>query len=132
MSPITQIDVSTVSTISDKMESSYFDPKVPYKLGTIIKKKSDHETEEYINSWKGNFFYLTRMNSDFTYPKLFSTYDKKTKDRKLCGLDSNGNKIYFPSNEYCPINYIEFTSSPKPSLKEDYKWITKHITTMYK
>ena len=127
MSPITQIDVSTVSTISDKMESSYFDPKVPYKLGTIIKKNSDDETEEYINSWKGNYFYVTRMNSDFTYPKLFSIYDKKNKDRKLCGLDSNGNKIYFPLNEYCPINYIEFTSSPKPSLKEDYKWITKQL-----
>ena len=125
MSPITQIDISKESTITNNLHSSYFDPKVPYKLGKIIQKKDNSEQKENINSWKGTYFYVSRMNSDLTYPKIFSYYYKK--DKKLCGKDSNGNDLYFPLNEYCPINYINITSSKDPPIEGNYNWTRKQI-----
>ena len=126
MSPITQIDISEINTTTNNLDSSYFNSKVPYNLGKIIQSIDHYEKEEIINTWKGKYFYVTRMNSYLTYPKIFSLYNKN--ETKVCGKDSNGNDLYFPLNEYCPINYIEFTSSPKPSLEgNNYNWTSKKI-----
>ena len=65
------------------------------------------------------------MNKKITYLYLLNQENKK--DTKVCGYDSEGNKVYFPSNEHCPINYIEFTSSSTLSLNGDYLWTTKQI-----
>ena len=127
MSPITKIDISEYSTISDNKDSSYFNSKVPYILAKNVKKNGDIYEIEYLTKWKNKIFYVTRMNKKITYPYLLSYYDKN--DRKICGKDSVGNYIYFPENEHCPINYIEFTSNEYPSLPnyEEYKWTTKSI-----
>ena len=128
MSPITQIDISEKSTIENDLDSSYFDPKVPYKLGKIIRKNDNSKIEKnHINSWKGKYFYITRMNSYLIYPKIFSKYNKYDKNEaKICGKDSKGNDLYFPSNEYCPINDIKITSSSEPP-NNDFNWTSKQI-----
>ena len=119
MSPITEIEISKISTINKPKESSYFNPKVPYRLGVI--KRNDKKTI-YLTQWKNKSFYITRMNKKYTYPKITRI---KTKDNKLCGKDSKGNNLFFPKSEACPINYIEFTNSDKPS--KEYNFITKRI-----
>ncbi len=119
MSPITEIEISKSSTINKPKESSYFNPKVPYRLGVI--KRNDKKTI-YLTQWKNQAFYISRMNKKYTYPKITRI---KTKDNKVCGKDSKGNNLYFPKSEACPINYIEFTNSDKPS--KEYNFITKRI-----
>ena len=68
------------------------------------------------------------MNKKITYTYLMNIRENKNIN-KVCGKDSKGNNLYFPSNEHCPINYIEFTSNEYPSLPnyEEYKWTTKSI-----
>ena len=120
MSPITEIEISRSSTIKNSKDSSYFNPKVPYRLGII--EKSDKK-KLYLTEWKKNSFYVSRMDKKYTYPKI--TRIKNNNNNKICGKDSNGNNLYFPKNEACPINYIEFTNSEKPT--KEYNFITKKI-----
>ena len=67
------------------------------------------------------------MNKKYTYPKI--TRFKNNNNNKKCGKDSKGNYLYFPKSEACPINYIEFTNSDKPSIESynEYNFITKKI-----
>jgi len=72
--------------------------------------------------WKGKTFYVLRQKTDY-----FEAYNigKKNLDLKLCGIDSNGNYLYFES---CPINYIEFSSNSNPYIsKEEYEVQTIQI-----
>ena len=55
-------------------------------------------------------------------------FKNENKNYKICGKDSKNNTLYFPKSESCPINYIEFTQSEKPS-KENYNFITKKINS---
>ena len=124
MSPITEIEISKISTIKKSKDSSYFNPKVPYRLGII--DRNDIKTQ-YLTEWKKNSFYISRMNKKYTYPKI--TRFKNNNNNKKCGKDSKGNYLYFPKSEACPINYIEFTNSDKPSIESynEYNFITKKI-----
>ena len=63
--------------------------------------------------WKGKTFKIERSKTNYfkSFPK------KKTKEMdKECGIDSFGNKLYYPSEEECPINYIEFSKNENPYL----------------
>ena len=93
-------------------ELNYFDKEKPYTLGKI-QLRTDKKIE-YLTNWKDKTFYISRMNKKYTYPNILNNEKKG----KYCGHDSNGNKLYFPLNVECPINYIEFTHSQSPSLKE--------------
>ena len=122
MSPITDIQISNYSNIINNKDSSYFNPKLPYRLNYKYNyEKSDFN--DYLTKWKGYSFYVTRMNKKYTYPYI---YKYKSKYKKLCGLDSMNHSLYFPENVECPINYIEFNESSIP-LIEGYKWVTKKI-----
>lgn len=50
------------------------------------------------------FFIITRMSSNYNYPKIFS--NPSNSNYKICGKDSTGKKLYFENNIECPINYI--------------------------
>ena len=63
-------------------------------------KRSRKSSENY--KWKGNEIKIQRLESNY-YESL-----KENNNLKLCGTDSNGNKLYF---EECPINYIEITKN---------------------
>ena len=52
MSPITEIEISKISTIKKSKDSSYFNPKVPYRLGII--DRNDKKTQ-YLTEWKEKF-----------------------------------------------------------------------------
>ena len=63
--------------------------------------------------WKGKTFKIERSKTNYfkSFPK------KKTKEMdKECGIDSFGNKLYYPFKEECPINYIEFSNNENPYL----------------
>ena len=63
--------------------------------------------------WKGKTFKIERSKTNYfkSFPK------KKTKEMdKECGIDSFGNKLYYSSEEECPINYIEFSKNKIPYL----------------
>ena len=63
--------------------------------------------------WKGKTFKIERSKTNYfkSFPK------KKIKEMdKECGIDSFGNKLYYPSEEECPINYIEFSKNENPYL----------------
>ena len=63
--------------------------------------------------WKGKTFKIERSKTNYfkSFPK------KKTKEMdKECGIDSFGNKLFYPFEEECPINYIEFSNNENPYL----------------
>ena len=110
MSPIESINIKEIN--ENMNELNYFDKEKPYTLGKI-QLRTDKKIE-YLTNWKDKTFYISRMNKKYTYPNILNNEKKG----KYCGYDSNGNKLYFPLNVECPINYIEFTQSKSPSLKE--------------
>ena len=63
--------------------------------------------------WKGKTFKIERSKTNY-----FKSFSKKKKKEmtKECGIDSFGNKLYYPSEEECPINYIEFSKNENPYL----------------
>ena len=74
----------------------------------------------YFNKWESKNFILNR-SINFEYKKLFQNKKNLT---KICGIDNNGNNLYFPINENCPINFIEITNKKTPSLNfSEYKTI---------
>ena len=68
--------------------------------------------------FNGYYFNIKRKDSKYNYPNFFSN---KKQNSKKCGIDNEGNGIYFPSNEKCPINFIEITSNPTCSLNLNCK-----------
>ena len=70
----------------------------------------------YFNKWETKNFILNRTKN-YEYKKLFINKKNVT---KICGTDNNGNNLYFPINENCPINFIEITNEKKPSLNFSY------------
>jgi hypothetical protein len=88
-----------------------------YILGKI--KYSD-EKNSYTNNlnlftWEGNRFYVERSNNKYKYLFMLN-YNKN--DKKQCGIDYMGNKLYLPNSINCPINYLEITENKEPSFKE--------------
>ena len=61
--------------------------------------------------WEGKQFYIERMEKKYKYSYIYN-YDKS--DKKQCGVDSKGNKLYFPKDIICPINYIVITDNENP------------------
>ena len=61
--------------------------------------------------WEGQKFIVSYNSNKLIYQDLING-----KNKKLCGYDSFGNKLFFPENINCPINYIEITNSQNPSI----------------
>ena len=70
----------------------------------------------YFNKWESKNFILNR-SKNYEYKRLFSNKKNLT---KICGTDNNGNNLYFPINENCPLNFIEITNKKTPSLNFSY------------
>ena len=65
------------------------------------------------------------MGEEYNYPKILENKYNKTIN-KNCGKDNLGNNLYFEGE--CPINYIEITNNPYPSLKNYKKYNWKNIS----
>ena len=61
----------------------------------------------------------------YTYPKIQSFKDNSNKATKKCGVDSKNNPLYFPSNEPCPINFIEISN--QGNLNKTFRTTIKKI-----
>jgi hypothetical protein len=59
--------------------------------------------------WKGNFFDFERMKGENNYNTILK--NKKKSSNKMCGVDNEGNELYFRENEKCPINYVEISNT---------------------
>ena len=57
----------------------------------------------------GKFFKIETY-SPYYYPN-FAGFSHKKENNKICGKDSQGNILYFPKNEECPINFIALSTS---------------------
>ena len=57
--------------------------------------------------------YLRKMDKKYNYPHLL-VRSKNLVSKKVCGKDNNGNDIYFPAYEECPINYLEIKNDCDP------------------
>ena len=81
--------------------------------------KFSKELSKDINSWEGKNLEIILHNS-YYYPNFFKF--AKSENKKLCGKDSQNNELYIPSNENCPINYIEITNETHSKIDcEQYK-----------
>ncbi len=81
-----------------------------------IKKKIKNQLLYF---WEGKTFKL----SDKEKLNYKNIHDSK---EKQCGIDSKKNKLYFPNQIDCPINYIEITNNEKPSM-DDLSFTTLKI-----
>ena len=79
-----------------------------------------------IYNFNGYSFKIERTNIKYKYPHFFNY--KKSNSRK-CGVDNEGNGIYFQLDEDCPINFIEITNNPICSLGSSC--ITQNINGYY-
>ena len=88
-----------------------------YKLGIIEYSNGKHSRKNKQNllKWEGREFTIKRHSKEYKYSFMLN-YDKS--DKKQCGIDHKGNKLYLPNNVKCPINYIEITENEEPSYKE--------------
>ena len=122
MSPIMEIEIGNITYETRNIKPSYFNNLVPYKLGEI---KFKNGTNIDLTVWKGIQFYVTRMKKKYTYPKIQSFKDNSNKATKKCGVDSKNNPLYFPSNEPCPINFIEISN--QGNLNKTFRTTIKKI-----
>ena len=83
-----------------------------------------------IYKWRNYSFKFTRMEREYNFPKILENKSNITIN-KNCGKDNLGNNLYFEGE--CPINYIEITNNPYPSLKnyENYNWKNISIDNYY-
>jgi hypothetical protein len=88
------------------------------------------EKSQNIYKWRNYIFNFKRMGEEYNYPKILENKSNKTIN-KNCGKDNLGNNLYFEGE--CPINYIEITNNPYPSLKnyEKYNWKNISIDNYY-
>lgn len=61
-------------------------------------------TKKDLNVFLGKYFKI-KLYTPYYYPNFVGYFHKKD-DNKICGKDSQGNLLYFPKNEECPINFI--------------------------
>ena len=61
------------------------------------------------------YLYIRKMDKKYNYAKLLIR-SKNLVSKKICGKDSNGNDIYFPAYEECPINYLKIDYSCDSSI----------------
>ena len=71
-----------------------------------------NKEKKYINKWRNIELEIETMDSKYTY---YNVYNEK-ENINLCGTDNEGNDLYFPSNEDCPLNFLEITDNNKSSF----------------
>ena len=81
-----------------------------------IKKKIKNQLLYF---WEGKTFKLS-YKEKLNYKNIHDSKEKQ------CGIDSKKNKLYFPNQIDCPINYIEITNNEKPSM-DDLSFTTLKI-----
>ena len=60
-------------------------------------------TKKNLNAFQGKYFNI-KTDSSYKYSKFVGLLNKE--GHKRCGKDSNGNELYFPNEQQCPINLI--------------------------
>ena len=80
-----------------------------YILDTFYGIKNLDKYNERINIfiW-GNKFFEIELYKNYSYENIFK--NSVAKEGKICGKDSEGFNLYFPSYLECPINYIEISN----------------------
>ena len=80
-----------------------------YILDTFYGIKNLNKYNERINIfiW-GNKFFEIELYKNYSYENIFK--NSVAKEGKICGKDSEGFNLYFPSYLECPINYIEISN----------------------
>ena len=112
MSPITNITIynpeSNLLSINKKQKNIE-----QYILDTFYGIKNLENYNERINIfiWRDKFFQI-ELDKNYSYENLFKNSVKE--EGKICGKDSEGFNIFFPSYIECPINYIEISNSEIP------------------
>ena len=112
MSPITNITIynpeSNLLSINKKQKNIE-----QYILDTFYGIKNLENYNERINIfiWRDKFFQI-ELDKNYSYENLFKNSIKE--EGKICGKDSEGFDIFFPSYIECPINYIEISNSEIP------------------
>ena len=108
MSPITNITIynpeSNLLSINKKQKNIE-----QYILDTFYGIKNLDKYNERINIfiW-GNKFFEIELYKNYSYENIFK--NSVAKEGKICGKDSEGFNLYFPSYLECPINYIEISN----------------------
>jgi hypothetical protein len=95
--PIKSIEILN-NTLSNEEIINEFDNQKNLGFFKFASKKQD------INVFMNKYFNI-ELYKPYYYPN-FVGFFHNTKDNKICGKDSQGNLMYFPKNEECPINYI--------------------------
>ena len=75
-------------------------------------KNFPNEKSKKLYKWKGNYFSFKRKDGKYSYNNILS---KKKYPIKKCGVDNQGNELYFRENDECPINYVTI-SNKQPIL----------------
>ena len=97
--------------------------EVQKRLGYFpgIKKNEEENLREIkgadITIWGNSQFNIELMDKEYKYYDLL----KEDSNKKLCGTDENGNNLYFPKTNPCPINYISITDNGKDNNCDNNK-----------
>ena len=78
----------------------------------------------YYTSWKSNENFPIYKSYSYNYLNVFNS-----KNKKVCGKDSQNNDLYFPEEEECPINDIYI--STQNITMEDYNKIMLNSGSLY-
>ncbi len=112
------------SPISNIQISSYENDNLQkYEFAKI---KTDNEIILF-KEWKGNYFFLNRMDNKYNYKSL----RKYGKNKKICGMDDFNSNLYFPKNIECPINFIEITQFENCSISNNYKCTSQKLNSKF-
>ena len=109
LKPITSIEINS---------------KQDYELGHVyLKKKYNDNTNYYFYNWRNKYLAVKNLDN-YNYINLYSN-----NNGKICGIDSFGNKLFFPENIECPINdiYIDNQSSNNNSLNYTHIYLGNNI-----
>jgi hypothetical protein len=69
----------------------------------LINFQTDSEKRS-LNAFQGKYFNI-KTDSSYKYSK-FVGFNKNKEGNKICGKDSQGNILYFPNDQQCPLNLI--------------------------
>jgi len=106
LSPIESLEISSTYT--------------EYKLGTfkgISDSTLGESKEKPFYKFNGYSIKVKRLDSKYNYPYLFKNKDSNS---KKCGIDNEGNNIYFPKEQSCPINYIFISKNSECPISKEY------------
>ena len=94
-SPIKDID------LSDPKENNVIND---FDNQNILMNFQAESTKKNLNVFQGKYFNI-KLESTYQYSKFVGFFHKKS-EYKICGKDTNGNILYLPNEQQCPLNLI--------------------------